>query len=127
MEQNKKIELYVIIGINKKENILVESYSGRNFEDNIFEKFINKISNNKRVIVIVKEDQLGKNKLDELIKAKDKRNVKLLYIKNTNNSKYKYINRIKEILEYEFNDIKILSGRNYIKEIEGIVNMKKGY
>ncbi|CUO22667.1 MAG: hypothetical protein ACLTA9_05165 [Clostridium saudiense] len=124
---DKKIELYVIIGINKKENILVESYSGRNFEDNIFEKFINKISNNKRVIVIVKEDQLGKNKLDELIKAKDKRNVKLLYIKNTNNSKYKYINRIKEILEYEFNDIKILSGRNYIKEIEGIVNMKKGY
>lgn len=53
--------------------------------------------------------------------------MKLLYIKNTNNSKYKYINRIKEILEYEFNDIKILSGRNYIKEIEGIVNMKKGY
>lgn len=126
---NKKIELYVIIGINKKENILVESYSGRNFENNIFEKFINKISNNKKVIVIVKENLLGKNKLDELIKAKDrdKNNVKLLYIKNTNNSKYKNINRIKEILECEFKDRKILLGANYIKEIEEIVNMNKGY
>ena len=126
---NKKIELYVIIGINKKENILVESYSGRNFENNIFEKFINKISNNKKVIVIVKEDLLGKNKLDELIKAKDrdKNNVKLLYIKNTNNSKYKDINRIKEILACEFKDRKILLGANYIKEIEEIVNMNKGY
>ncbi|MFH5903576.1 ATP-binding protein [Clostridium perfringens] len=119
----KKLGLYLITGVGQNNNILLESYSGRNFEDNIFNKFIKKLSNNKSIILIVKEDILGKYKLEELIR--DKKNIDLIYIKNRGNSEC--IKKIKDLLENEFKDRTIVSKKSYTNEIKEIINMSKDY
>ncbi|MGM8288685.1 hypothetical protein [Clostridium perfringens] len=119
----KKLGLYLITGVSQNNNILLESYSGRNFEDNIFNKFIKKLSNNKSIILIVKEDILGKYKLEELIR--DKKNIDLIYIKNRGNSEF--IKKIKDLLENEFKDRTIVSKKSYTNEIKEIINMSKDY
>ncbi|MCX0356662.1 hypothetical protein LI056_01465, partial [Clostridium perfringens] len=119
----KKLGLYLITGVGQNNNILLESYSGRNFEDNIFNKFIKKLSNNKSIILIVKEDILGKYKLEELIR--DKKNIDLIYIKNRGNSEC--IKKIKNLLENEFKDRTIVSKKSYTNEIKEIINMSKDY